>query len=392
MPDRIFTIQPDGSLIPLDERDYSSEDVLQQLLARYPDLLAGHAMNPQDPRRWLLIGREFQIPDDEGGSVRWSLDHLFVDQDGTPTLIEVKRSTDARLRREVVGQMLDYASNLTAWVPVEAMQRVFVERCTEERLDPAAEIARLLERPPEDAEEVLWQKVRTKLQAGEVRLVFVADELPRELRRVLEFLNEQMDPAEILGVEVRQYVGQGLQTLVPSVISSRRERKIVRSTPRDTEESFFEKLKAQAGTGPAGIAADLKAWIRPLVSYLWWGRGSMTPTLEIRGGRARGGADCYYFAVRTNGRVEMEFGYLKNKPGFAEEDDLREFIARLNQIAGVSLPPDSFKFPSFPIEVLADDGRRQQFKAAVEWAISRSKAAAGQDGGGVSQNPGGIRP
>jgi hypothetical protein len=28
-----------------------------------------------------------------------------------PTLLEVKRSSDTRIRREVVGQMLDYAAN-----------------------------------------------------------------------------------------------------------------------------------------------------------------------------------------------------------------------------------------------------------------------------------------
>src|SRR4051794_12230288 len=42
-----------------------------------------------------------------GGSSRWSLDHLFVDQEGVPTLVEVKRSSDTRARREVVAQMLD---------------------------------------------------------------------------------------------------------------------------------------------------------------------------------------------------------------------------------------------------------------------------------------------
>jgi hypothetical protein len=33
--------------------------------------------------------------------------------------VEVKRSTDTRLRREVVGQMLDYAANAVVYSPVE---------------------------------------------------------------------------------------------------------------------------------------------------------------------------------------------------------------------------------------------------------------------------------
>ena len=52
----------------------------------------------------------------------------------------------------------------------------------------------------------------------EIRLVFVAGMIPPELRRIVEFLNEQMDSAEVIALEVGQFVGQGLQTLVPRLI------------------------------------------------------------------------------------------------------------------------------------------------------------------------------
>jgi len=63
-----------------------------------------------------------------------------------------------------------------------------------------------------------WQQVKTNLQAGRVRLVFVADSIPTELRRIVEFLNTQMDPAEVLAIEVKQFVGSGMKTLVPRVL------------------------------------------------------------------------------------------------------------------------------------------------------------------------------
>ena len=68
-----------------------------------------------------------------------------------------------------------------------------------------------------------WSKVKTNLQAGRIRLVFVADEIPRELRRIVEFLNEQMDPAEVLAVEIKQFAGEGVKTLVPRVIGQTAE-------------------------------------------------------------------------------------------------------------------------------------------------------------------------
>jgi hypothetical protein len=69
-------------------------------------------------------------------------------------------------------------------------------------------------------QEEFWQKVKTNLQAGRIRLIFVADEIPTELRRIVEFLNRQMDPTEVLAVEIKQYISQGsdFKTLVPRVI------------------------------------------------------------------------------------------------------------------------------------------------------------------------------
>src|SRR5262245_55196945 len=107
MSREIFLIQNDGQLIGMREQAYDSEALLQELLARYPNLLAGDQIAPTEPRRWLLITREASLPSEEMGSGRWAVDHLFLDQDAIPTLVEVKRSSDTRLRREVVGQMLD---------------------------------------------------------------------------------------------------------------------------------------------------------------------------------------------------------------------------------------------------------------------------------------------
>jgi len=89
---------------------YATEDHLQRFLERYPSLLAGDQVDALTPRRWLLIAREMSIPDREEGSGRWFLDHLFLDQDGVPTLVEVKRTSDTRVCRDIRWQLLDYAA------------------------------------------------------------------------------------------------------------------------------------------------------------------------------------------------------------------------------------------------------------------------------------------
>jgi hypothetical protein len=119
-----------------EERAYDSENLLQELLAKHPHLLAGGRMNAGEPRRWLLVRRELGVPGGEGEPGRWSLDHLFIDQDGIPTLVEVKRSSDTRLRREVVGQMFDYAANGAKYWPPDGLKAEFEARCAANDIRP----------------------------------------------------------------------------------------------------------------------------------------------------------------------------------------------------------------------------------------------------------------
>ena len=151
--DKIYIVDADETLHALERRAYASEDLLQGLLERYPDLLAGEQMDTETPRRWVLVSREVGVPGEESGANRWSLDHLFLDQDGVPTLVEVKRSTDTRIRREVVGQMLDYAANAGVYWPVDRLITAFEHACDLERKDALETITSLIDAPEDDDED-----------------------------------------------------------------------------------------------------------------------------------------------------------------------------------------------------------------------------------------------
>src|SRR5690606_20436933 len=63
-----------------------------------------------------------------------------------------------------------------------------------------------------------WEQVDANFKAGRIKLVFVADEIPRELARIVEFLNDQMR-ADVRAVELRWFAGDGgIITLSPRVI------------------------------------------------------------------------------------------------------------------------------------------------------------------------------
>ena len=144
--------------------------------------------------------------------MRWSLDCLFVTREGVLVLVEVKRASDTRARREVVAQMLDYAANGPAYWETDEIVRAFRGTCEEAGNDADEVLASFLPNAssddPDGTAEKFWRQVDANLRAGKMRLLFVADKIPRELRRIIEFLNEQMRPAELLALEIAHYAAQ----------------------------------------------------------------------------------------------------------------------------------------------------------------------------------------
>ena len=270
MSERIYTRDDNKGLEPLEEEPFSSEDQLQALIANYPELLDGKQVRPDDPRRWLLITREKGIADQPDAPDRWAVDHLMIDQDAVPTLVEVKRGANPELRRTVVGQMLEYAAHATTTWTAYELRQTFENAGEAHGFDPSAEIANLLKIDSEPDVDAFWQAVATNLAARRLRLLFVADEIPDPLERVVEFLNAQMPHIEVLAVEIKQFRGKSFQTLVPRVIgrsaataspataSARQRRKLTRASfleelPNDEARLVAEKLLAVADDAGATI-------------------------------------------------------------------------------------------------------------------------------------------
>src|SRR5262249_35231465 len=247
--------------IEMVEQPYELEDHLQELVERHPSLLAGDQVDPDAPRRWLLLSREAAVPTEEGGAGRWSLDHLLLDQDAIPTLVEVKRSTNREIRRLVVGQMLDYAANAVTYWNFDSIRASYEQRLASLGGNAEGEIAALVDDAEADYDE-FWERAKTNLQAGRVRLVFVADTIPTELQRVVEFLNERMSPTEVLAVEIRQYTGGGEQTLVPRVFGQTAEARQKRGSSGGRGSHHWDRDSFLAATREAVGGADTAVWGR----------------------------------------------------------------------------------------------------------------------------------
>ena len=378
MSGSIYLLGDDKKLVTMAEQPYDSEALLQKLLADYPSLLAGDQINPTAPREWLLVSREAGIPDEDGGGDRWSVDHLFLDQDAIPTLVEVKRSSDTRIRREVIGQMLEYAANAIVYWPADRIRATFESECKASGVDPGVTV-RQLSREGQDVE-VFWSNVKTNLQAGRVRLVFVADNIPAELSRVVEFLNEQMDPTEVLAVEIRQFVGEDRRTLVPRVIGQTAQAQRRKGTPGGgtrqwDETSFFAALVSAHGEAQAQVARRLLDWGETKGLHIWWGKGarngSFFPLHDVDG------VSHYTFAVWTGGVIEIQFQWMKKHEPFAGEEVRCQVRDRLNEIPGIDISEDGIgRRPSVPMVALEQRGVLDQFLGVFDWYLGRIDDAA----------------
>lgn len=377
MTGTIYLIHDTGGLVELTEQPYNSEDLLQRFLATHPSLLAGDQIDHDAPRKWLLIRREAPVPSEAGSVGRWALDHLLLDQDAIPTLVEVKRSSDTRIRREVIGQMLDYAANAVVYWSVETIRAQFEALCAAAGRDPDQALIEFL--GEESEPEVYWQQVKTNLLAGKIRMLFVADEIPPELRRVVEFLNTQMNPAEVLAVEIKQYVGEGLRTLVPRVIgqtaATQQQKGGTRQPGRQWDEAtFFEDLGQRQGPEVVEAVRKILAWSRANATRIWWGKGmtygSLIPVLDHK---KRGHQ---LFAVFGTGAIEIYFQWYAQKPPFDDEAKRLELRDRLNAIPGVRIPADALlRRPSFPASLLRDPKALDQFLSTFDWYLQEVRAS-----------------
>ena len=365
-------------LVEMIEQRYELEDHLQELIELHPNLLAGDQVNPDSPRRWLMLSREVEVPGEEGGAGRWSLDHLLLDQDAIPTLIEVKRSSDSRIRREVVGQMLDYAANAVRYWNLDSLREGYEESRRAVGGDPESEIAALTDDPEADYGEY-WERAKTNLLAGRIRLVFVADVVPAELQRVVEFLNERMSPTEVIAVEIRQYTGGGEQMLVPRVLgqtAEARQRKsstASRGSRQWDEPSFLEQTERRAGVMAVDGARGILEWSAAHFSRLGWGKGPVEGTVVLA--VLHDGSSYSPFYLATSGTIEIYFQGLKNQPPFDQPGKRLELLGKLNEIPGVDLPENVIeRRPRIPLATFANPDALARLFGAFEWFIAEARA------------------
>jgi hypothetical protein len=396
MSDSIFLLGDDGVLTEVSNTPYDAEADLQELLAGHVDLLPGAQINRDSPRRWQLIKREAGVPNQEGGGAWWSMDHLFVDQDAVPTFVEVKRASDTRARREVVAQMLDYAANGSAFWQADQLRAWF------EGDDPEAateQLAAWLESADDDPEGVaasFWETVGANLREGRIRLVFVADEIPSTLQRLVEFLNEQMPQVEVLAVEIRQYRAAGSKSgaMVSRVVgqtsraqaAKERSAAPARRSARWTADEVLAWI-AETGQNAAAAAAVVRDWAErhPNVHTVG-GTGVSYPSIIMSAdsgrprSRFRGVLALYASPPGESPMLEIRVKRMCRTPPYNRAEMRTRLVTDLKSLGIARLETEDAlpdKRPNIPLDELSG-GRAERLLSIVDRWIDDIRTHSGE--------------
>lgn len=162
----------------------------------------------------LVLGEEASLPPavaTEFPTPAGRIDLVAIDPQGQMTLCECKLARNPAIRREVVGQLLEYAGALKGLAP-----RRFREKFEERAQTTIAQSLRTWESEVELSERELFDAVEETLDTGQFRLLIVVDELGEHLKETLLYLNEQVSSA-VLILELAYAKDDGLEFLLPTL-------------------------------------------------------------------------------------------------------------------------------------------------------------------------------
>ncbi len=244
----------------LARRPFKREDIdegwLQDLIYRHPALLSVEEIEP-DYGPLIPLGRE--VPTDVG-----PIDCLYISPNGLLTLVEAKLWKNPEARREVVGQILDYANHLASWnyEDLDAYARRTTGTGLWELLTRRA--GDLLDL--EEAEFI--DAVTRNLNRVRFLLLIVGDGIKESTETLAAFLQGTPDLRFTLAlIEMRVYdmpAGEDL-LVVPAVVA--RTREMVRAVIDVRDESGRVRVTTPEPETPSQRAQDLRSRINDLSFY-----------------------------------------------------------------------------------------------------------------------------
>jgi hypothetical protein len=267
--------------------------------------------------------------------------------------------------------MLDYAANAVRWWKADELLTWFEKGCEARGKSPQGQINELLQVVAADAASY-WGGVQANLLSGRIRMIFVADKIAPELERIVEFLNEQMRPANVLALELRPFSSGVDRILSPRLIgvtSRATAQKAVSNVPM---VSTISEWYAAVFTGAKSSEEQVRKFVE-LVTGLGAAVGIAGQSVAIDLVTERGSSRIAY--LRPNGQAAVSGWMLRKTPGFESEDSRAELYEAFTA-SGFPLSHSSTKGePLFDLPKVTEEDRWRKLRLVFEALIKKSRLA-----------------
>jgi len=227
--------------LPLYGKDFN-EEWIQKLIHQHPSILPINEIEPSFSPL-ISIGREIAT------SVGY-LDNLYVSPDGYLTIVETKLWRNPEARREVVGQIIDYAKELSKWTFSDLNKAVVsFSKLYNKNTCGLLEMVRNHTELDEQDEQFFIDNISKNLKRGRFLLLIVGDGIRESVEDMIEYLSQSPQLHFTLAlIELQVFkLGEDNSSLIviPQLVT--RTKEITRAIVR-IEGSYSADLKVNIET------------------------------------------------------------------------------------------------------------------------------------------------
>jgi len=345
----------DGNVRPIESSKFEEEAVLQTYLEEHPDLLPLHEIE-DNPAPLVTIGREVSVPSG-------SIDLLFVDTKGVLTIVETKLAKNPEVRREVIGQIIEYASFVSQW-DAQQVERQATEYFRSKGAEASlygvlAELAKAgnAEVPPDEA--TLRSAIEKNLGKGNIRLIIAVDELVESLRSTVTFLNS-FSTFDLLILQLRDFeLGATKRILIPSVFGY--ARKGPPPPPPQWEKDRFLKQASQKAPASVRVFERLIGFAESEGATVW-GRGASIGTFGCVF-TSLDGTRVTPFSGMANGKISIGFWDWAKRLDQGVVAAYRQALARVEGMPPEAVQTDTWR--DVDVSFLASEQSLDAFLQAI---------------------------
>ena len=307
--------------VPLNEKLFQ-ENWLQKLIHNNPQVLPIDEIE-SGFAPLISLGREIST------SVGY-IDNLYISPNGYLTIVETKLWRNPEAKREVVGQIIDYAKELTTWSFSKLNESVKKSsQLNNQNSKGIIDLIKEFDFIDENQEQTIIDNIERNLKRGRLLLLIVGDGIRESVEEMVDYLSNTPQIQFTLGlVELQVYKNPNQETnliVIPNLITRTREitRAIIKiqnnnldnqiSIETDfkeekqktnytrktlTEDDFFETLSSKKNNDYKELAKNILNEFIEDGFLVEWGQSTYSIKLQDPNGS---GARITIFQVSKNG-------------------------------------------------------------------------------------------